>query len=472
MALGQDGEEQVSMFITHDKLRSAGHVFYDALDRVLRENGFDRHVEELCRPFYAPVLGRPGLAPGVYFRCLLIGYFEGIDSERGIAWRVADSLSLRRFLRISLEARTPDHSTLSKTRKRLSGDVHAQVFTWVLKVLAEHGLLKGKTLGVDATTLEANAALRTIVRRDDGRGYAEYLDELVKADGVENPTREDRARLDRKRTKKGSNKDWVHPHDPDAQITKMKDGSTHLAHKAEHAVDLETGAVVSVTLNGGAEGDTKTIEKTLGEAASNLADVRENVDDEAKDAVVERIQEAVADKGYHSNDVLCDLEASEIRSYIPEPKRGRRNWEHKPDERDAVYRNRRRMARDKGKRLQRYRSERVERSFAHTLETGAMRRVHLRHSDNILKRYLIHVAGFNLGLLMRKCFGVGTPRSLQGAAALLAPVFVTIATLLRALGALLGRPRQRRGQVGVATDRSGGLLGALVGRMPGLFAFS
>ena len=324
MALGQDGEEQVSMFITHDKLRSAGHVFYDALDRVLRENGFDRHVEELCRPFYAPVLGRPGLAPGVYFRCLLIGYFEGIDSERGIAWRVADSLSLRRFLRISLEARTPDHSTLSKTRKRLSGDVHAQVFTWVLKVLAEHGLLKGKTLGVDATTLEANAALRTIVRRDDGRGYAEYLDELVKADGVENPTREDRARLDRKRTKKGSNKDWVHPHDPDAQITKMKDGSTHLAHKAEHAVDLETGAVVSVTLNGGAEGDTKTIEKTLGEAASNLADVRENVDDEAKDAVVERIQEAVADKGYHSNDVLCDLEASEIRSYIPEPKRGRR----------------------------------------------------------------------------------------------------------------------------------------------------
>lgn len=444
MALGQSGEEQVSMFITHDKLKSVGHAFYDALDGVLRKNGFDRFVEELCRPFYAAVMGRPGLAPGVYFRCLLIGYFEGIDSERGIAWRVADSLSLRRFLRIPLDARTPDHSTLSRTRRRVDGEVHERVFTWVLKVLAEHGLLKGKTLGVDATTLEANAALRAIVRRDDGRDYDEYLTDLAKAEGIDEPTREDKSRLDRKRPKKGSNKDWVHPHDPDAQISKMKDGSTHLAHKAEHAVDLESGVVVAATLHGGSEGDTKTLDKTLGEAAANLADVRENVNEDAKEAVSERIQEAVADKGYHSNDALCGLEESEVRSYIPEPKRGRRKWKNKHAERDAVYRNRRRMKRSKGKQLQRYRSERVERTFAHTLETGGMRRVHLRGHDNIRKRYLVHVAGFNLGLLMRNLFRVGKPRVLQGAAALLRHVLVTITTFMAALWASLLAPNLDR----------------------------
>ena len=199
-------------------------------------------------------MGRPGLAPGTYFRMLLIGYFEGIDSERGIAWRVADSLSLREFLGFSVTEETPDHSTVSRTRRLVPVETHKAVFRWVVKILGKEGLLDGQTIAIDATTLEANAAMRSIRRRDDGRKYEEYLKDLAKADGIENPTREQLARLDRKRKKKGSNKEWMSPADPDARIAKMKDGGTHLAHKAEHAVDLESGAVVAVTLPGGGFG--------------------------------------------------------------------------------------------------------------------------------------------------------------------------------------------------------------------------
>ena len=431
MAMGHDDGEQPTLFLTYDKLRGLGHPFYDALDRLLREQGFDRFVEGLCEPFYAEVMGRPGLAPGVYFRCLLIGYFEGISSERGIAWRVADSLSLRRFLRLSLERAAPDHSTISRTRRRLPAELHERVFTRVLELLAEHGLLHGKTLGIDATTLEANAALRSIVRRDDGRGYREYLVELAGAEGITEPTREELARLDRKRPKKGSNEEWVHPKDPEAQIMKMKDGSTHLAHKHEQAIDLETGAIVGVTLHGGAAGDTQTIEKTLTSADANLAEVRQEGSQEAKEQVASRIEEVVADKGYHSNDVLTKLEEVEVRSYIPEPARGRRNWKNKDAERDAVRRNRRRTKRDKGKALQRRRSELVERPFAHLLDSGGMRRVHVRGHDNILKRLVIHAAGFNLGLVMRKIYGVGKPRALQGLRAALFSLVVAVLTLIR-----------------------------------------
>lgn len=439
MAMGQDNGEQPTLFLTYDKLRGLGHPFYDALDRLLREQGFDRFVEGLCEPHYAEVMGRPGLAPGVYFRCLLIGYFEGISSERGIAWRVADSLSLRRFLRLSLERPTPDHSTISRTRRRLPAELHERVFTRVLELLAEQGLLHGKTLGIDATTLEANAALRSIVRRDDGRGYREFLIELAKAEGIEEPTREDLARLDRKRPKKGSNEEWVHPKDPEAQIMKMKSGATHLAHKHEQAIDLETGAIVGVTLHGGAAGDTKTIEKTLTTADANLAEVRQEGSQAAKEQLAERVEEVVADKGYHSNDVLTKLEEVEVRSYIPEPARGRRNWKDKHAERDAVRRNKRRIKRPKGKALQRRRSELVERPFAHLLDSGGMRRVHVRGHDNILKRLVIHAAGFNLGLVMRKMYGVGKPRALQGLRAALFSFVVATLTLIRWLGRALER---------------------------------
>jgi transposase len=397
---------QASMWVaTQDLPRSAAHPFYRRLNRVLDEAQFDAFVEGACATFYAEVMGRPSLAPGRYFRLLLLGYFEGLDSERAIAWRAADSLSVRSFLELELHEPTPDHSTISRTRRLIDLETHRAVFTWVLQQLADAGLVKGTTIGIDATTLEANAALRSIVRRDTGETYQDFLTQLAKASGIETPTREDLARIDRKRKRKGSNDDWTHPDDPDAKITKMKDHRTHLAHKAEHAVDLETGAVVAVTIQDADEGDTTTSIETLIEAA-------EQVETVVPDG--EGVQEVVGDKGYHSNQVLVDLEAVGVRSYISEPNRGRRTWDEHPEARGPVHRNRRRIRGARGKRLLRLRGERLERPFAHLYETGRMRRVHLRGHENILKRVLLQASATNLGLLMRHLVGVGTPRGLQG----------------------------------------------------------
>jgi len=400
---------------TSDLPRSAAHPFYARLNRILDTHDFDGFVEGLCEPFYANE-GRPGLPPGRYFRLLLIGYFEGLDAERAIAWRAADSFALREFLGLVLPEAPPDHSTISRTRRLIDVETHAAVFTWMLQRLADAGLVKGKTVGIDATTLEANAALRSIVRRDTGEGYQDFLTKLAQASGIETPTRTDLARLDRKRKKKGSNDEWTHPHDPDAKITKMKDGRTHLAHKAEQAVDLETGAIVGVTVQDADEGDPTTSRETLIDAAEQIEAVLPGG----------RLREVVGDKGYHSNQSLVDLEAVGVRSYISEPDRGRRNWTKHPDARDAVYRNRRRIRGPRGQRLLRLRGERLERPFAHLYETGGMRRVYLRGHENIRKRLLIHTAGFNLGLLMRQLIGVGTPRGLQGRAVAALIAFLTL----------------------------------------------
>jgi transposase len=422
MAMGRRGDEQQGLFVPHTVLpKSDGHPFYEALERVLGGRQFDRFVEELCAPYYAKKMGRPSLAPGVYFRCLMVGYFEGIDSERGIAWRAADSLSLRRFIGIDLGKATPDHSTISRTRRLIPSETHREVFTWVLKVVAEAGLLRGKTLGVDGTTLEANAAMRSIVRRDDGRTYQEYLTDLAKASGIETPTRDDLARMDRKRKgRKTSNEDWRSPSDPDAQITKMKDGRTHLAHKQEHAVDMETGVVVAVEVHGAVEGDTSTVTDTIEEAEKNLDDVRTKLDPKDASKVAERATEFVGDKGYHSKMVLKTLDLAGYRTYISEPSRGRRKWDADAHGQQVTYANRRRIRGKRGRRLMRRRGALIERSFAHNLETGGMRRTHLRLHDNILKRVLVHVAAFNLGIVMRALFKVGKPRVLQGRAALAA----------------------------------------------------
>lgn len=419
MAIGiRASESQSSLFVAAQDLpRSPGHPFYERLNHLLGPAGFDRFVEGLCQEYYAPKMGRPGTAPGVYFRAMLVGYFEGIDSERGIAWRCSDSLALRSFLGVALDESVPDHSTLSRTRRLIDVETHREVFTWVLKLLAEHGLLQGKTLGIDATTLEANAALRSIVRRDDGRGYQDFLTDLAKTSGIETPTRSELAKLDRKRSKKGSNDDWENPHDPDARITKMKDGRTHLAHKAEHAVDMDSGAVLGVTVQPADRGDTQSVYATLSEASDQLAKV--SGDKQQPGRVCESPMEAVLDKGYHCNEVLVALDDLGIRSYVSEPTRGRRRWRDKADEQRATYGNRRRLRGRRGKRLLRKRGELLERSFAHVLGTGGMRRVHLRGHENIEKRYLVHTAAFNLGLVMRKLVGRGTPRGLQGLAGML-----------------------------------------------------
>ena len=406
MAVGRMPEErQEELFIAASAVGALDNPFYAALDKLLRERGFDAFAEETCREFYAERMGRPGLPPGVYFRMLMVGYLEGIGSERGIAWRCRDSISLREFLGYGLAKTPPEHSTLSKTRKRLSLEAHGAVFGWVLEVLRESGLLKGKTVGVDSTTLEANAAMRAIVRRDDGTEYDAWLEQLAKASGIETPTRQDLARTDRKRPKKGSNKDWKHPDDPEARITKMKDGRTRLAHKLEVGVDMETGVVAAVTVQTMDGGDTASLPVTLDETARRLADVGAEP------------EEVVADKGYHSNATMTGVSERGLRTYVSEPNRGRRKWKGKRDAQKATYGNRRRIRGERGKRLLRERGERLERTFAHLLVSGGMRRVHVRGQEEIRKRMLVHTATFNLGLLMRQRFGFGTPRSLQGLAA-------------------------------------------------------
>ena len=409
-------EKQEDIWIAHTELASApGHPFYQRLNELLEAERFDEFVEGQCAKFYAAKYGRPSLTPGIYFRSLLIGYFEGIDRERGIAWRLADSLALRRFVGIGLDEYTPDHSTISRTRRLIDVDTHGAVFGWVLSLLADRGLLKGQRIAIDATTLEANAAMRSIMRRDTGESYEEFLCGLAKASGIETPRREDLARLDRKRKKRMSNKEWKSPSDGDARIAKMKDGRTHLAHKAEHAVDLDTGAVVAVTLQGADQGDTTTLDETLSEAGIAIAELvgREaelRPHDKPK-VNVHGIEELVADKGYHSGAVVERVKSYEVRSYIPEKQQaGRRNWQGKHAEQRAVYQNRRRVRGGYGKSLLRRRGELVERSFAHCYETGGMRRTHLRKHQNILKRQLIHVGAFNLSLILRQLLGAGTPR--------------------------------------------------------------
>jgi transposase len=428
MAMGkQRHEEQSAMWVAVSELpRSVSHPFYEKLNGLLDKHGFDEFVETQCRRFYAKKLGRPSLAPGRYFRLFLLGYFEGLDSERGIAWRAADSLGVRAFLGLALTEAGPDHSTISRSRRLIDLETHQAVFTWVMQCLGMAGLVKGKTIAIDATTLEANAALRSIVRRDSGESYQDFLTKLAKASGIETPTRAELAKLDRKRKKKGSNEEWTHPHDPDARIAKMKDGRTHLAHKAEHAVDLETGAIVAVTLQEADQGDTTTLQTTLPDAIEQLIAVAAVTDDRVRTG-----EELVTDKGYHSKKTVLDVQSLGLRSYISEPDRGRQQWIEQHAERDAVYANRRRIRGERGKQLMRRRGELLERPNAHLYETGGMRRTHLRGHENILKRLLVHVAAYNLGLWMRTLTGIGTPRGLQGRLDAVMAFFFTLWVLLR-----------------------------------------
>ena len=416
MALGKRRQKQATFWVETSQLQARGrHPFYSRLNEILEGAKFDTYAERICRKYYAKTMGRPSIAPGVYFRCFLMGYFEGIDSERGIAYRVSDSLSLREFLGLSLEEQTPDHSTLSKTRRLMNLGTHEAMFRWVLKRLAAEGLLSGKNLGVDATTLEANAALKSIVRRDNGASYDEHVTALMKTEGLEEPTPAQLQRFDRKRKKSLSNREWVNPHDREARITKMKDGRTHLAYKAEHAVDLETGAVVALTVQPGDCGDTASMRTTLAEAGCTVTEMAGQAAQADAAGAVEMVSEVgvervVADKGYHSKQSLQDLAEVGVRTVIAEPERKRQKWSGQSAAQAAVYANRRRLDTQTAKALMRRRGELIERTFAHLYDTGGMRRVHLRGKNNIAKRALIHAAAFNLSLILRQMLGVGTAR--------------------------------------------------------------
>jgi len=437
MALGRRStEQQPSFWIAADELpRSEGHVFYRKLNHLLREAGFEAFVESLCEPYYHDTLGRPGIPPGIYFRMLLVGYFEGLGAQRGIAWRCADSLSLREFLGIRLSEETPDHSSLTRVRDRLPLSVHQQVFCFVLQVAEAQGLLKGKTVAVDATTLEADAAMKSIVRRDTGEDWQQYVRRLMQEAGQiepgDEPSAEELARFDRKRKdKKVSNQEWQSETDPDSRITKMKDGRTHLAYKAEHAIDLDTELILAAKIYPADAADVDTIGPSLSQAQDNLLQAESDAE----------IEEAVADKGYSKNETLAELEFTEgLRTYIAEPKQTqRRNWQNKPDEQcQAVTNNRRRTRGKRGRALQRARSEKVERSFAHVCETGGCRRTWLQGLDKVRKRYLISAMARNLGLVMRRLFGIGTARSLQAAGGLADDLYFVLFNILVAPERLL-----------------------------------
>jgi transposase len=442
MALGRRKKnvQQELMVPTSALPRSPGHPFYAALNKLLAEAKFDQYVEDLCAPLYAEG-GRPSLPPGVFFRMLFVGYFEGIDSQRGIAWRCSDSMSLRTFLGLAPTDASPDHSTLTLTRQRLPKELIEQVFSFVLKLAFEKKQLKGRAIGIDATTLEANAAMKSIVRRDGGASWKAYLMQLAKESGIENPTDDQLRQFDRTRKgKKTSNDDWQSPSDPDARITKMKDGTTALGYKAEHAVDLDTEIVVAADVKPADAADGETAKETVVDAQGNLNDATKQEC---------RITEVVADKGYHKAETLAWLDERDIRSYVPpRSDKRKRRWDDKPDGwREAVYENRRRVARDKGKQLQRRRAEVVERSFAHVCTTGGARRTWIRGLVEVSKRYLVTVMAHNLGVIMRVLIGVGKPRELASMRTLFASlhrlcstIFPFIVATLRLLAAHVGNP--------------------------------
>ncbi len=441
MAMGRrPRERQEALFIASEGLgKSPGHPFYRKLNELLAEAGFDRWIEGRCQRYYATEenRGQPSIPPGVYFRMLLVGYFEDIDSQRGIAWRCADSLSLRQFLGVPLHESTPDHSTLTNTRNRFPHEVFDEVFQFVLRIAANKKLLSGKTVGVDSTTLEANAAMKSIVRRDTGEDWKQYVTRLMREDGTieadQEPTDEDVRRYDKKRkNKRVSNEEWVSATDAESRITQLKDGRTHLAYKAEHVVDLESDMVLAAEIRKADEADTETLPDSVMEAQNNLNQTGSHTE----------IEEVAADKGYHAAHTLELCEALGLRTYIPEPRRNHHlRWTDKPAEyQHAVYANRCRIQRAKSKRWQRRRSELCERTFAHVCDTGGMRRSWVKGVAKLAKRYLIAVAAHNLGRILRKLFGVGKPRALQGAGGLAALAYL----LSLALGSLIsGRPRPK-----------------------------
>jgi transposase len=438
MAMGRRKQRQEALFITATDLpRSAGHPFYQKLNQLLAEANFDEWVQRRCQQYYAQQekRGQPSIPPGLYFRMLLVGYFENLDSQRGIAWRCADSLSLREFLGVPLNETTPDHSTLTNTRKRLPAEVFQEVFQFVLSVAEKKQLIHGKTVGVDSTTLEANAAMKSIVRRDSGEDWREYVTRLMREDGVteksHEPTDEELRRYDQKRKdKKVSNDQWVSATDPESRITQLKDGRTHLAYKAEHVVDLNSDLVLAAEIRSATDADTQTLVDSVMQARVNLQAA-------GSDA---QIEAAVADKGYHAADTLELCEFVGLRTYIPEPQRKHeRRWTDKPAEfQRAVYNNRRRIRRSKGKQLQRRRSELCERSFAHLCDTGGGRRTWLRSLVNVTKHYLLAAAAHNLGRILRKLFGIGKPRTLQGESGLASLVQFIVLRFLTAFRTILG----------------------------------
>lgn len=395
--------------------KATASTFYRKLDETLERIGFIEGVREICRPAYAAAArgGRPGIDPAVYFKMLMIGFFENLPSERSIASRCADSLSLRAFLGYEIDEETPDHSSLSVIRSRLGTDIYQAALELVLKGLFENGLLKGRNLGIDSSVIEANASLRELVHRNTEEQYWAYVKRLAAEAGIDPDDTKAVRRFDKKREgRKTSNEEWENPHDPDAKVGKTKHGACDMIYKPEHITDLDSGAIVAATVRRGDEGDTKELVERVLAAGEVLAR-------SCNDAEQKRVlQSLTADEGYFSVEEICGLQGERVRTIIGDPHASKR----RKDKQDAIVKQvlskaQRAVKSTSGKAMLRKRGEHLERSFAHVLDHGGLRRTTLRGQANLIKRQLAAALTYDLSLLMRRLTGHGTPKQWLAAAA-------------------------------------------------------
>jgi transposase len=383
-------------------------AFYAKLEETLESFGFAAKVRALCAPAYkAGGAGRPGIDPVVYLKMMMVGFFENLPSERAIAARCDDSIAIREFLHYDLTEATPDHSSLSIIRQRLGGPVYEQVFTLVLSALSEHGLLRGKNLGIDSSVLEANASLRGLVNRNTGEAYWDYVQRLAAESGIDAQDSAAVRKFDRKRPKKMSNQEWENPHDPDAKIGPKKDGATDMIYKPQTVVDLDSGAMVGAEILPGNQADHQ-------EASTHILEAQLTINAACGKAAGElTVETSTADKGYFEVSQLQALQHEQIKTVICDPIHHRRLDKLDEAEQRAVKAARRSAQSQYGRKLLRRRGMHLERAFAHILDGGGLRRATLRGRQNLNKRFKLAAAFYNLSQLMRHLFGIGTPKQCE-----------------------------------------------------------
>jgi len=402
---------QPEFWIAVDQVVGAAQTgFYAKLEETLESFGFAEKVRTLCKPVYDKSgVGRPGIDPVVYLKMIMVGFFEDLPSERAIAARCADSMSIRAFLKYELDERTPEHSSFTVIRQRLGLDVYQQIFTLTLQALREHGLLRGKNLGIDSSVIEANASLRALVHRNTEEQYWDYVKRLAAEQGIDPEDRAAVRRFDRHRPGKGSNQEWQNPHDPDAKIGRTKDGATDMIYKPEAVVDLDTGVIVQADVHPGDQTDHK-------EVAARVLEAQQTINQACEQPLNQLTATSVtSDKGYYAVDQLQALQQEGIRTVISDPIDNRRVDKLERQQQRAVRAAQRSVKSKSGKELLRRRGMHIERSFAHILDCGGMRRTTLRGWENLNKRFKLAAAFYNLSQLMRKCFGFGTPKQLAAA---------------------------------------------------------
>ena len=406
---------QPELFIpAHQLAKTPKFTFYAKLQETLQSFDFAQKVHQLCAPAYKQsAAGRPGIDPVVYLKMIMIGFFENLSSERAIAARCADSISIREFLNYALDESTPDHSTFTVMRQRLGLEIYEQIFQLTLQALQEHGLLRGKNLGIDSSVIEANASLRALVDRNTGEDYWSYVKGLAAEKGIDPNDAAAVRKFDRTRPGKGSNEQWENPSDPDAKIGRKKDGATDMIYKPEVVVDLDTGALVQAEVHPGDQADQQELSTRIFEAQQSINQAQGQA---AENLTVET---ATADKGYYKVEELQALQEEEIKTVIADPIDNRRVDKLEESQAQAVRSAQRSVRAKYGKELLRRRGMHIERSFAHILDAGGMRRTTLRGWENLNKRFKIAAAIYNLSQLMRKLFGFGTPKQMEAAGAVL-----------------------------------------------------